>query len=291
MNMVNEILYATAIDKDGNLIHIDDAVKGIDYYCPECKKEFILHKSGKTGQGSKRPHFKHNELSPNCKPETVLHSSFKKMLINLLEKYKSENSQLILNWICYACHDKNSGNILEKVTSIKEEYTLEKCRPDIALLDDEKNVNAVVEVVVTHSPEESVLHYYSDNNIVLIQINLSSEEDLKRIEEKIKNPDIVDFCLSPSCSNTNKYKIDRRIHRRIEQCGRCMRPIERFDIDIHSVFGKQKSLNFTEEEIDLVKSKRNNIKTKTNKTTKEKYPVSDCINCRRKSMSRGNFRL
>ena len=72
MNMVNEILYATAIDKDGNLIHIDDAVKGIDYYCPECKKEFILHKSGKTGQGSKRPHFKHNELSPNCKPETVL---------------------------------------------------------------------------------------------------------------------------------------------------------------------------------------------------------------------------
>ena len=49
--MVKEILYTTAFDKYGNLIHVDNAEKGVNYYCPnpECeKKEFILHKSGKT---------------------------------------------------------------------------------------------------------------------------------------------------------------------------------------------------------------------------------------------------
>ena len=34
--MVKEILYTTAIDKKGNLIHIDNAEKGSNYYCPMC---------------------------------------------------------------------------------------------------------------------------------------------------------------------------------------------------------------------------------------------------------------
>ena len=71
--MVKEILYTTAVDKNGNLILIHNAEKGINYYCPVCHKDFILRKSGKTGKGSKRPHFAHNELTPNCTPEGVLH--------------------------------------------------------------------------------------------------------------------------------------------------------------------------------------------------------------------------
>ena len=74
--MVKEILYTTALDENGNLIRINDAEKGGTYYCPNCKSEFILRKSGKTGKGSRRPHFAHNNLTTNCTGESNLHFSF-----------------------------------------------------------------------------------------------------------------------------------------------------------------------------------------------------------------------
>lgn len=289
--MNKEILYTTAVDESGNLIHIDNAEKGINYYCPNpvCKKEFILRKSGKTGKGSKRPHFAHNELTPNCTPEGVLHYSFKKMLINLLEKYKAENKPFIFNWHC-DCGYKNSGNLLEKAILIKEEYTLGECRPDIALLDKEENVLAVIELVDTHKPEESVLQYYKGNKITLMQINLTSEEDLMKVEEKAKNPDIVDLCLSPKCQNRDKYNINREIKYRQFAC-RCFSPNVAFEIDIDSVFGRKISYDFTEDEINLVKTWGNKkglrIEKRKKEITREEYPISVCLKCER---LRGRYR-
>ncbi len=73
--MAKEILYTTAIDVYGKLIHIKDATKGRTYYCPECKNKFVLRKSKNTGKGSKRPHFAHN-VTTGCTPKSVLHNSF-----------------------------------------------------------------------------------------------------------------------------------------------------------------------------------------------------------------------
>lgn len=279
-NMVNEIQYTTAIDQKGDLVHINEAEKGRVYYCPLCKTEFILRKSGKTGKGSKRPHFAHNELTPNCTPETVLHYLFKKKLVELLNKYLSQKNEFIINWSCDACSKYNKGNLLAKVTSIKEEYNLKVCQPDIALFDAEKNVIAVIEIVVTHKPEENVLKYYQENKIILIQLNLSSEEDLNSIEKKIKIPDIVDYCLNPKCSDYKRYSIKRRILFKPDRCGLCFHQIESYFIVIDSAFGIQKTLDFTDNEISFVKSKRNNILIKTNQSTKEKYPTSTCIYCK-----------
>lgn len=289
--MNKEILYTTAADKNGNLIHIDNAEKGINYYCPTCKKEFILRKSGKTGKGSKRPHFAHNELTPNCTPEGVLHYSFKKLLIDLLEKYKAENKPYILNWTCDSCNHKNSGNLLEKATLIKEEHALGECRPDIALLDKEENVLAAIELVVTHIPEESVLQYYKEKKITLIQINLTSEEDLVKVEEKTKNPDIVDLCLSPECQNRDKYKISRKVKALRHKCRQCPSDVLRFEVEIESVFGRQPSRDFTEDEMNLVKSEFNNIETGKDPDTKEKYPIFVCENCKRMRSRYRRFRF
>jgi hypothetical protein len=162
--MVKEILYTTAIDKNGILIHIDKADKGIKYYCPECKTEMILRKSGKTGKGSKRPHFAHNQLTSNCSAESVLHYSFKTMLMDLLENYQLNKNSLLINWSCKECNNQFSGNLLDKVDSVKIEYRLNDCIPDIALLDVEQNVFAVIEIVVTHQPEEHVLQYYKEGS-------------------------------------------------------------------------------------------------------------------------------
>lgn len=280
--MVKEILYTTAFDKNSDLIHINNAEKGTAYYCPVCKKEFILRKSGKTGKGSKRPHFAHNELTSNCTPEGVLHFSFKKMVINLLEKYKSENKPLILNWSCGYCNSKNTGNVLENVFSIKEEYNLNVCQPDIALINGNGKVLAVIEIVVTHAPEENVLQFYKGNNIILIQINLSSEEDLNVVEMKIANPTFVDYCIvNPKCSEYDRYTKDRKIWVYPARCGRCFSIIEKYCIETNGVFGKIRSLDFLENEINFIKSKRTNVEIHRNKSANENYPIFSCLNCKR----------
>jgi len=292
--MNKEILYTTAIDKNGDIIQINNAEKGMDYYCPLCKKEFILRKSGKTGRGSRRPHFAHNEITPNCTPEGVLHYSFKEMLIALLVKHQVENKPFNFIWICDSCGVKNSGNLLEKTHSIKREHVLEGCRPDIALLDKEEKVLAVIEVVVSHKPEDSTLQYYRDNKITLIQIDLTAEEDLNKIEEKAKNPNIVDLCLSPKCPHSNRFKIDRKIAVFQKQCS-CFSPIEKYEILIDSVFGKKMSLDFTDNEINWMKSKANEIgfriRIAEKRETKEKYPIFVCLNCERRSYNRYRFRF
>lgn len=293
--MNKRLLHTHAEDEKGDLIHVDDAVKGVKYFCtdPECSKEIIFRSSGKTGSGSRRPHFSHKKgTSPNCSPERALHEVFKKKLIDLLEKYKAENRPFIFKWVCNACSCSNSGNILARTISIKAEYYLGECRPDIALLDEEENVLATIEIVFTHEPEPKVLRYYQDKRITLIQINLTSDEDLNMIEEKAKSPDIVDLCLSPRCQNNGRYLLNRRIVGRRRACGRCRSDILDFNIEIDSIFGRQASHDFTENEIGLVKSKYTNIVIAKDRDTRERYPVMNCLYCQRiRSRYRRNVRL
>lgn len=287
--MGKELLHTIALDDSGSFIHIDDAEKGRVYYCPSCKGDFILRKSGKIGKGSKRPHFAHNELTPNCTAESALHYSFKTQLADLLNKYISEKKGLVINWSCPTCAESYQGYLLTKTTSVKVEYNLKVCQPDITLLDVKGNVIAVIEIVVTHAPEEKVLQYYKENEIILIQINLSSDEDLKNIEGKISVPNIVDYCLSHSCSNSMRRSINRRIFAFRDSC-RNFHPIVRYKVEIINAFGLYRTLNFTDQEIDIVKSKRKNIIVRTDPKTKYKYPETDCINCKRMRVRYGGGR-
>lgn len=282
--MAKEILYTIALDENNNLIHVNDAEKGKTYYCPGCEGEFILRRSGRTVKGSKRPHFAHNNLTPNCTPEGVLHSSFKKLLICLLERYRSENKALIVNWNCNACsidYSKTNlnANLLAKTTSIKEEYNFKVCQPDIAMLDAEGKVIAAIEIVVTHEPEEDVLQYYESNGITLIQINLISLEDLDRVEEKITNPDVVTFCLNPKCLNFRNHKAWRKLVVADKRCNRCRQPMRTCYVEANSVFGAKITTILTENEMSLAQSKGVRFKMRGDKTTKEKHPVISCLNC------------
>lgn len=279
--MANQILYSTAVDPSGNLVHVKDAVKGVDYFCPVCNRRFILRKSGKSGPGSRRPHFAHNEVTPNCTPEGVLHLSFKKYLVELIERRRADKNGLSLSWTCESCGFQNTGNLLEKVCSVEEEYALDGCRPDIALLDDQQRVVAVIEIVVTHSPDEYALRYYRDRHIVLIEINVSSEEELLRVEERVMRPDAVDFCMNPNCQNSDRHPIDRKVIVRASRCGRCFSKTETYRVVVDGVFGKHESRGFTDGEIDLVKNRHRNIRIVFDQATKGKYPVYDCLNCRR----------
>lgn len=293
--MSKEILYITAIDKYGNLVHINDAEKGKRYYCPSCRKKFILRKSGKTKKGSKRPHFAHNELTTNCSPESVLHYSFKRKLIDFLNQYIYENRGLIVNWNCSICtkdytRTSLTRNLLEKATQIREEYDLQVCRPDISLIDIDQKVIAVIEIVVIHAPEENTINYYKENGITLIQLNLQSEEDLFNVREKITNPDSVNFCLIPNCPAFDFHKINRKLAVGVTRCRNCGSAINSYRLEVDSVFGKMNTDNLTESELKLLVEHNVQMKVKTDKLTGINIPVIKCTSCeKRKRMIRSKY--
>ncbi len=289
--MAKEILYATALDDSGSLVHVGNAVKGTRYFCLMCKEQLILRKSGKTGRGSRRPHFSHNELTPNCTPEGVLHLSFKKMLIEQLDRCRLEQVPFTVSWNCPTCNSSYSENLLERVTNIREEFSLELCRPDIALLDGHERVLIAIEVVVTHKPEDTTLRYYRENGIALVQINLESEDDLTRVSEIARNPSIVGFCTNHACSDRDRNSSKRRVIVQGSRCGRCTSPTEKYSVEINSVFGTRIVSDFSDEEIELVKSKRTRIEVRTGENQKGRFPILVCENCIRLRSSYRRRRL
>jgi len=189
--MLKELLYPIAVDKNGNLIHIRNAEKGGEYYCPYCKTKFVFNRSIKTGKGSRRPHFSHDKLSPNCTSESYLHSTFKLMLLEKLNQCISGHLPLEVKYKCTICQREHTASLSHGLTAVKAEHDMKVCRPDIALFDGNGRVFAVIEIVVKHEPEEAALNYYKNNNIVLVQIKLDSEDDLEKVDEKIKVPSKV----------------------------------------------------------------------------------------------------
>lgn len=282
---MSKLLYTVAINNDRKFIKAVDAEKGNDYYCPVCKDKLILRKSGNTGKGSKRPHFAHHNLTPNCTPESALHFSFKNLLfIKIQECIKSQES-INISWNCKYCNDNHKGNLLKKATSVKLEYNLKVCQPDIALLDSNNNVVAVIEVVVTHKPEPEVIKFYKDNKIILIQINLTSDKDIELLIEKISNPDIVDFCINPKCITCGNYSQITRmmiINGPCWSCENTMKIATIFSSDFHGLRGKGQYLSpsdFNADEIEFAKSKGVILKIHYSNTLNSRYLANTCGKC------------
>jgi hypothetical protein len=130
-----------------------------------------------------------------------------------LEKIKSHiagKPPINIEWECIYCHEKHKGNLIQCAADVKEEYQMENCRADIALLGQEGKPFAVIEIVVTHKPEEVAITYYKENKIVLIQVELDTEDDLENIDAKINKPTSIDYCFNPKCPNHGEYVFNRR---------------------------------------------------------------------------------
>lgn len=282
------LLYTVAIDKDGKLIKANDAEKGNDFFCPVCKTDLILRKSGKTGKGTKRPHFAHRALTPNCTPETALHYSFKNLLADKLQHHITTQTPLPFSWNCEFCGIEHIGNLLKKVKAVKVEHNMTVCQPDIALFDNEEKVFAVVEVVVTHKPEENVLKYYNDNNIILIQINLTSDKDIDELENKISRPDKIGICFNPKCKTCGHYQSKIILTVIDGSCWKCGKTMKVATIStsnegmVRGIFNNLTPSDFTPEEVALAKSKGVILKMHYSKTANERYLANTCPHC-------GNF--
>lgn len=274
---MGKILYTVAKDPSGNLINAKTAEKGIQFSCPVCDKEMLLRKSGNTTKNSKRPHFAHKTLTPNCTPETALHFLFKNKVLKFLEDKIEANQAVPFSWKCKYCPDSHSGNLIKKIKEVRLEYSLNECRPDIVLLDANKSVFAVIEVVVTHAPEKEVLTYCKKNNIVLIQINLTSDEDLNNFDKKFSNPDVVSICFNPKCTTCGHY-LNKSTMMVIDgpcyKCGHTMKVAVKSEY--YSTAGPDE---FSPGEIETARSHGAIIQERYSKTRGERYLANVCKNC------------
>ena len=164
------------------------------------------------------------------------------------------------------------------------------CQPDIALFDFENKVFAVIEVVVTHKPEEKVLTFYLENNIILIQINLTSEEDIENWKDKISKPDIVEICFNPKCKTCGHFQHKTKMTIVEGPCWKCHSSMKVSIIEGGMERGGSScgADEFSKEEIEFAKSKGTIIKSHYSKTMHERYLASTCNKC---GAFAGNFYL
>ena len=268
----NNILYSIATTSTGQMVNANDAEKGTDYSCPLCKKPFIFRK-GK----QKRPHFAHKNLSPNCTPETALHYSFKNLLYKKIQEHLDKKKALEIRWKCGKCHEYHSGNLLKKAVQVKVEHYLGGCKPDIALLDGKGRVVAVIEVIVTHAPEQKVLDFYGQNKIAVVSCFLKSDEDINRLDNSILEPDSVDLCTNPKCWKCENHMAKNNLLVIDGKCWKCSEPMKVAAIDknkAHLGWG-----SFSQSDIPLAAQHGCYLKSHYSQTAGERYIANTCRKC------------
>jgi len=196
LTMRQELLHEYGLNELGILINAKDASKGVKYFCPGCNAVFILKKSGNTGSGSRRPHFAHNTAEHICSYESYLHKTFILRTVEFLKDRLKNNQPIEVHWACNICKMQHNVNLVG-FSGVKSEFSLKERKPDIALFDQSGNVIVVIEIIYKHPPEDGAIQFYRKHNIHVIQIIISSENDLNNIEQKIKKPTSFDLCILP----------------------------------------------------------------------------------------------
>lgn len=189
-----QLLLPYAHDNCGNVVHINDAQKGQKYTCPICEAELLLRIS-KIPEGQKyhkRNHYAHKSNTDNHCSESFLHKRFKEKCAEFIQNKIDRREKLFFVYECNKCHKgkkEQKENILkDNIVDVRVEYNLGVCKPDIALLDNNKEVIFVIEIVVTHKPRPISLDYYEEQKITCLQIKISDFDDCEHIEQIFTNP-------------------------------------------------------------------------------------------------------
>lgn len=280
---MKKLLLPYAYDSTGNLVHIDNAHKGETYKCPKCDEVLSLNIS-KIPEGQKyhrRNYFSHPKGYPdNQCAESFLHKLFKKRAADCIQKKidKGDN-EFLFTWQCQECGKEHVRNMLRVAKSVRIEYDLGICKPDIALLDENGKVVVVIEIVVTHKPEPEAVEYYKEKRIGCLQINVSDFEDCENVDYKLTHPDYVNLCPTPNCKRCGQ-KMSRAkmviVNSTCWRCGRDMK-IAMIDTDFYGQIIFTDS--FTEKEIKLANENGAYVKMNYSNQMKESYFANTCKYC------------
>ena len=185
--------------KDGELIHILDAVNGkkCDCICPACKKELVAHNGGSSNRLKTFHHFENKECKYGF--QTAIHLAAKKVFELTKEITIPEVKIFIPTGIELIDGQFISHGFFREISPCKKinidrvilEKRLHKYIPDVVVFSLDKNTGKekrlIVEIAVTHFVGRKKIKDIIDSDISAIEIDLSSVqndfnfEELKRI--------------------------------------------------------------------------------------------------------------
>jgi len=178
----------------GKLVHVSEVDPGFreDCFCPGCGKPLVAKKDA-----IKVHHFAHDGDYP-CNGETILHLLAKQLLKERIEVALSAGLPIPIRWKCQRCENEHRGNLLKRAKAVQLEKALEGKVPDITLIGSSDNACAVIEVVVTHSPEPDARRTYAAHKIPVVEVRVDSVADLIALRDATElKPHTVSFCPVP----------------------------------------------------------------------------------------------
>ncbi len=201
------------------------------FVCLACNGSLCLRKESKT----RRQHFAHtSKSSKTCESnETVLHWTAKHLLAIYCSSFKFVQ-------ICYDCQEtikhKYQNTLINQFTDMNGEceYSIGSKRVDVAYLDVSKNIQAIIEVKVTHEVESEKWIYLQKlypnimfYEVLALTVIESFKHNFKESVEYWKPDHYKCFkCYKKytrKCHKCNKYVliVDMREHSRKWFCLSC----------------------------------------------------------------------
>lgn len=203
--------YSYAFDSESRLIHIDDAIKGKEYRCPNCGRKMIPK------QGEKRVwHFAHEKNTENCSYETYLHKIAKRRIcecFNESEKFTIRFNPKVRCAVaecplgakqpCEWTNKLRTYDLKKYYSKCEEEKFIDNFKADL-LVDGCMNGSTkpiLIEIWVTHRSTDEKLK----SGLRIIEIHIELEEDIDQI---VKTASIIETqCRKDRWGN--KIKDDR----------------------------------------------------------------------------------
>lgn len=263
-----------AIDSEGNISYPCDSERGNVYFCPACGCRVILRKGS-----VKTAHFAHDRDAV-CAQETILHKTAKLLIQKAVRDWKKgEGERPAFVRACQICSGKAEQPVPDKVDDALLEYRLPNGYVvDVALMVNGE-VEAAVEVHVTHAVDET-----KAQGLFIPFLEVSG---LAVVEDPYRWVSLLDYFQPITCRNCritfDKFQLKTKelAHRAgivlpssyyrygICQCWKCNREILVFDWPERG-WSQAKPL-----QMPVPKT----IQYRYSKTVNQKYWVNTCSYC------------
>lgn len=148
----NSLLRVPYAIYQGEKISPDKAVKGKEYFCPECRSKLIQRTGNKV-----RNHFAHHGINNQCDflNEGWVHLSAKYQIKLQIENWINKvSSSPVLHRVCPFCKKKKVQQLPEIIEKVSLEKQIDGCQVDVALFDKSDNIICAIEVKDKHAVNE-----------------------------------------------------------------------------------------------------------------------------------------